>query len=117
MEVDENDGYRYMLTVIDHFSNFPFAYPLQSKTAEEIGVHLHSLFRIFGVPQYLHSDNSGEFINNVLQILLAKYKIEAKNGKPYNPREQGKVEKFNGTLATILAKKMFELKTRYVTFQ
>lgn len=113
MEVDDNDGYRYMLTVIDHFSNFPFAYPLISKTAEEVGVHLHSLFRTFGAPKYLHSNNGGEFVNSVISVLLAKYNIEPKNGKAYNPREQGKVEKFNGTIATLLAKKMFELKTRY----
>ncbi|MGZ4850437.1 MAG: integrase catalytic domain-containing protein [Candidatus Bathyarchaeia archaeon] len=76
MEMDDNDDYRYMLTVIDHFSNFGFAFPLFSKTAEEVAIHLHTLFLVFGPPIYLHSDNGGEFVNALITVLLDKYKIE-----------------------------------------
>ncbi len=112
MYVDDNDGYRYLLTVIDHFSNFGFGFPLHTKTAEEVAIHLHLLFCVFGPPTILHSDNGGEFVNRTMDVLRDKYGIQAAHGKAYNPREQGKVEKFNGTIATLLAKKMHEQQTQ-----
>jgi hypothetical protein len=49
---DENDGYNYLLTVVDHFSGFPWAYPLYTKTAEEVSCHLIELFFVVGPPRY-----------------------------------------------------------------
>lgn len=54
---DENGGYKYMLTVVDHFSNFAWAKPLYTKRAEETAYHLWKIFSIFGPPLYLQSDN------------------------------------------------------------
>jgi transposase InsO family protein len=76
MYADANDGYCQLLTVIDHFSNFGFAYPLRSKRADEVAGHLYSLFNVFGPPQLLHSDNGGEFVNHIIDALLTNYGIE-----------------------------------------
>ena len=46
-----NDGYTYMLTAVDHFSGYPWAFPLFSKTAEEVAFHLVNLFFQFGPPR------------------------------------------------------------------
>lgn len=113
---DENDGYRYCLSVVDHFSNFTWAKPLKTKEAHETAAHLYDIFLEFGAPKYLQSDNGGEFVNHVVEQLAANFGIELRTGKAYNPREQRKVEHWNGTLATILAKKMEENNTRYVWF-
>lgn len=111
---DANDGYRYVLTVVDHFSNFPWAFPLFTKQADEVALHLYNLFSEHGPPKYLQSDNGGEFVNAVIKDLAVKWNIELKNGKAYNPREQGKVERFNGTFAELLSKQMHMHNTRYV---
>ena len=47
-----NDGYCYLLTAVDHFSGYPWAYPLFTKTAEEVSYHLVNLFFMFGPPRY-----------------------------------------------------------------
>ncbi len=47
-----NDDYCYLLTVIDHFSGYPWAFPLFTKTAQEVSYHLISLFFMFGPPRY-----------------------------------------------------------------
>jgi hypothetical protein len=48
-----NDGYSYMLTIVDHFSGYPWAYPLFTKTASEVSFHLVNLFFMFGPPRYV----------------------------------------------------------------
>jgi len=44
------------------------------------------------------SDNGGEFICKKTEELFQSLGISYVHGKPRTPREQGKVEKFNGTL-------------------
>jgi len=109
----DNDGYKYILAVVDHFSGFPWAFPLFTKRAEEVAYKLFTeLFVVFGPPQILHSDNGGEFVNTVINALSTLFSFRIANGKAYNPREQGLVEKFNGTLATTISKLLYERKSK-----
>jgi hypothetical protein len=85
---EENDGFKYMLTIVDHFSGFPWAYPLRSKTAEEVSLHLLNLFFLVGPPRILHSDNGGEFVNKILDLISEVFHFKPAHGKAYNPREQ-----------------------------
>ena len=52
-------GYRWILTVIDCFSKFGWAYPLHSKETNPIYEILCELFYKEGVPKILQSDNGG----------------------------------------------------------
>jgi hypothetical protein len=106
----ENDGYKYQLTVVDHFSSFP-AFPLFSKKKEEVSSILVNLFYQYGPPKILHSDNGGEFVNSLIDCVAKTMNIQLAHGKAYNPREQGKVENFNGTLSVLLSKMMHERST------
>lgn len=45
------------------------------------------------------------------------YNIEQRTGKAYNPREQGKVEKLNGTLATMMKKLMAQYGSKYYPYK
>lgn len=42
------------------------------------------------------------------------YNIKEARGKPYNPREQGKVEKINGTIAKMISKILHDKKSKYL---
>ena len=57
-----NDGYSYMLTAVDHFSGYPWAFPLFSKTAEEVAFHLVNLFFQFGPPRCVLMFISGSLV-------------------------------------------------------
>jgi hypothetical protein len=105
---ESNDGYKYFLTVVDHFSGYPWVFPLFTKTSTEVSFHLVELFTTFGPPRILHSDNGGEFVNELVSNIAKIFHFELARGKAYNPREQGLVEKFNGTMATTLSKLMSE---------
>lgn len=63
MQADDNDGYKYMLTVVDHFSNCAFAYPLFTKKPSETATHLMTLFKYVGPPKVLQHDNGMSFLS------------------------------------------------------
>ena len=78
---------------------------MQSKSAAEVAMHLHSIFRLFGAPLILQSDNGREFIADVVhQLLLLWPGLQFVHGRPRNPHVQGLVEQSNGTLETVHAR-------------
>ena len=61
-----DNGNKWILHAIDHWSKFNFAYAIESKHATSVAQVLEShIFPYFGVPRILHSDNGREFINKV----------------------------------------------------
>ena len=58
----DNDGYAYQLTIIDHFSCYPWAIPQFTKKSKEVAYNLLKLFYMFGFPEIIQSDNGGEFV-------------------------------------------------------
>jgi len=111
---DDNDGFHYAMTVVCHFSGYPWVFLLKKKTAAAVKEKLVLLFQQFGPPDILQSDNGREFISHEVVNLLANLNVQFVHGKPRTPREQGKVEKFNGTLSEKVEKMMSERKSRCV---
>lgn len=90
-----NKGFKYMLTVIDVFSKYAWAVPVQDKTGWSITEAFKS---ILGerVPRNVQTDKGLEFYNKDFQSLTAEYKI-----KHYSSNSELKasvVERFNRTL-------------------
>lgn len=48
-----NSRNRFILTVVDEYSRFPFAYPCADVSAATVKKHLTSLFSIFGNPSFV----------------------------------------------------------------
>jgi hypothetical protein len=64
--MSEEKVYAYILQIIDQKTLFTLLAPLRLKTAREVSKHLYRCFAEHGVPQVLHTDNSGEFTGIVL---------------------------------------------------
>ena len=47
---------RYILTICDEYTRFPFAYPSRNVSANTVITHLRELFSIFGMQAYTRSD-------------------------------------------------------------
>ena len=63
----------YLLTIVDEFSRFPFAFPCPDMTATTIIKCLCQLFAIFGMPSFIHSDRGSSFMSEALrQFLLGR---------------------------------------------
>lgn len=59
-----NDGYRYLLTVIDIFSSYAWARPIRSKSAADVTSAFRSiLLQDRRKPKKLQTDNDREFEN------------------------------------------------------
>ena len=61
----ENQGYKYMLNVIDLFSKYAYSFPLKTKSSDEIIDTFDRLFKFSGrKPKKLWTDQGSEFTNN-----------------------------------------------------
>ena len=66
-----NDGYRYLLTVIDLFSRYAWARPLKTKSAADVTLAFRSILsQDRRKPKKVQSDNRREFENATFQLML-----------------------------------------------
>jgi len=54
---------RYLLTIVDEYSRFPFAFPCASVDSKTAIAHFNQLFAVFGMPAYIHSDRGAAFMS------------------------------------------------------
>ncbi len=64
------NGYQYICVMIDYFTKWCEAFPLKTKSAEEVTGCNVKLFYKFGAPKRLLTDQGTEFVNKVRVILL-----------------------------------------------
>jgi len=111
----DNDGFKYLMTVIDCFSKYAWAVPLKSKTADEIVRGLTLIFEDSGRKcTCLQSDKGKEFKNRKVKAFLEKENVRFFTAD--NPDIKALiVERFNRTLKTKMWKYFTHKKTtRYV---
>lgn len=107
-----NCGFTFILTVIDVYSKFAWAFPLIKKSGKEVVDKLETLFlTCTGPPLIIQSDNGKEFINSEMKSLAERFKICLKHSRPRNPKANGQVERLNQTLTRYLQKHIFEEET------
>ena len=109
---ESNDGYNWMLTIVDCFSKFAFVEKLHAKSADEVLLSLKRLFLREGYPKILHSDNGKEFKNSKMAEFAESKEIQLIRGRARYPQSQGQVERFNQTICRRLSKCLFESKTK-----
>lgn len=86
----ENDGYRYLLTVIDVFSKYGWITPLKNKTGEVVANALRDILKQ-RKPKKLWVDKGKEFYNRHVQALVPIYSTE-------NEEKSSVVERWNRTM-------------------
>ena len=88
-----------MLTVIDEYTrkclSIRVDYQLNSDDVLDV---ISTLFLTEGVPEYIRSDNGGEFTAKMLQDWLKSLGIKTAYIEPGSPWENGFNERFNGSL-------------------
>jgi hypothetical protein len=85
---------------------------IKQKSARDVLEVLRKAFQIFGFPSILQTDNGSEFENELMRIYLGKHNIELRHGKPYHPQAQGKVERGNRSLKSVITNLRKEIKSR-----
>ena len=88
-----------ILTVVDHFTNWPEAFPLPDSKATTIATALYrGIICRHGAPQILLSDRGKQFTAAVLDNLNRQLGIKHVLTTPYHPQSNAKVERFHRTL-------------------
>ena len=88
----------YLLTVVDEYSRFPFAFPCPNMQSSTIIKCLDQLFTLCGMPSYIHSDRGAAFLSRELKQYLAERGIATSKTTPYHPIGNGQVERYNGII-------------------
>ena len=89
---------KYLLTVVDEYSRFPFAIPCSNISTNTVIRGLSSIFSIFGTPGYIHSDRGASFMSSDLKLWLHSKNIPTSRSTPYNPAGNGQCERYNATI-------------------
>lgn len=100
-------GFRYILTITDHWSGLLVAIPVKSQTAEE---NIKSIFRswvlVHGMPRELICDNHPGFSAKFFEAVLKAFQCKVTHGTSYKARSTGKAEasnkRLNGALRSSL---------------
>ncbi|QKS69576.1 putative integrase [Drosophila-associated adintovirus 2] len=107
----QNDGYRYLLTVIDTFSKFSYAEPVKSKSANDIVEALRKVFKNSKkTPKNIQSDQGKEFFNK--QFLGLMNEMNINHYHTYTHLKASICERFNRTLKNLMWK-MFSYQGNY----
>ena len=93
---------RYLLSIVDHFSKYGWVVVLPNKKSKTVLKAIRECLKITGKPTILHTDNGGEFNNELLKKFLEQNNIQYVRGSPYHPQSQGAVESFNRTIQNFL---------------
>ena len=99
----KNDGYKFILTVIDVLSKYAWLLPLKSKNGKELKLAMDTLFeKVKRRPQFIQTDKGTEFLNFHIQNLFKSYNI--KFFTTHSERKASVVERLNRTIKSLMFK-------------
>ena len=89
---------RFFLCVVDEYSRYPFCFPCTDTSAGTIIRCLESIFSLFGICSYVHSDRGTAFMSRDLKNYLFQRGIACSRTTPYHPIGNAQCERYNGVL-------------------
>lgn len=111
----ENDGYKYMLNIIDTFSKYAWSEPLKTKSGQEVTDAFKSIIKRakstdHKPPDLLHTDKGREFVNKDFKQLLKEHDIKMYHTE--NEEKSAIIERFNRSLCNKM-KVQFEIRKSF----
>ena len=100
-------GPHLVVAVIDNYSKFAEAFPLSSRTAEDICDCVENVISRYGAIGTIRCDNGREFDNESFRHLASANNITLRFGSARHPGAQGTVERFHSSLLSIIRSLMF----------
>jgi len=102
-------GNKFIITVIDHFTKFGFAFPVRNHEAPTVAKYLvKRVFLTYGVPLQLLSDRGAVFEGNIFREMCEMMGIDKIRTTSYKPSTNGTLERMHRTLNTMLGKMVDE---------
>jgi hypothetical protein len=119
--IEDEEGFLYLIVVIDCFSRWVMCYPVRSVGAEDCAWALIQHFGIFGVAKEILSDNGTQFCNKIIDELIKIVGAEHITTTAYSKEENAIVERSNKEVVRHLRAILFDKNVitrwrRYVPF-
>lgn len=96
-------SYRYVLTVVDHFSRYVRFFPLKTKHTTHIVDAMGHYAADYGAPRGIVADNGGEFSSREFQQFCQRHQITLYYTTPYHPQGNAITERMHRTLKSVLS--------------
>lgn len=97
MDTFQASGQKF-LTIIDAFSKYGQAYPIDGSNAVNILNALLTFITHHGIPHIIVADSGTEFKNGLVQEFMDTHKIAIHHTTPDNPQSNGMIERFHSTI-------------------
>lgn len=94
----QNQGYKYLMTVIDCLSKYAFVQPIKNKTNKDVISAFQKILKGGRKCFYLQSDQGKEFVGNPFQNFLKEQEIHHFTSNKNSTIKCAIVERFNRTL-------------------
>jgi hypothetical protein len=94
-----NTSAKFIQVVIDHHSRFVWAKATKTNTAQAAISTLEPIFKIFGSPKRILTDNGTNFRSRVFTKFLRNHKVKYSYTTTYHPQTNGLNEKVNDTIS------------------
>lgn len=95
-------GYQYILVIIDYATRYPEAIPLRSTKAGVLAAELIKVFSRVGFPKEVLTDQETNLMGEVMQEMWNQLGVKHLHTSVFHPQCNGLVEKFNGSLKTMI---------------
>lgn len=106
------EGFQYIITVVDHFSKWVELYPAHEATAAEAARALYEHYSRFGVPKELTSDRGAAFVNELIQQFNKRVGVTHTLSTAYSHEENGQVERANKEINRFIADVLYNRKKK-----
>ena len=100
----DSEGYRYILTFINHFTKWIETRPLRTKEAKELAKGIFSIYCRQGAPVQIITDNGPEFTSMISRCLQDIHNCKLIFTTLYHPQTNGLVESAHKALKRSLIK-------------
>ncbi|XP_066968303.1 uncharacterized protein [Macrobrachium rosenbergii] len=108
-----SSGNKYILTMVDYATRYPEAIVLPSIETERVADALLSFFSRVGVLEEMVTDRGSQFTSQMMDEVRGLLSIKHLPTTPYHAMVNGLVEKFNGTLKSMIKKMCAEQPTTW----
>lgn len=86
---DQNEGFGWILNILDSYSKYLYSFPMKNKSAISVNNCLKQVICNEGSPILIQTDNGKEFVNELMRSFLNEKNIRHVRGRPRHPRNQG----------------------------
>ena len=95
-------GHLYILTLVDNATKYPEAVPLKKITTETVAEALLDIYSRVDIPEEVLTDQGTQFMSECMQEVSRLLSIKRLTSMPYHSICNGLVERWNGTLKSML---------------